>query len=171
VADSRRVVAAPSRSQLLAIYLNDHLAGATSGVALAGRIARNHAGTDAAVELRRLADDVAEDRATLIAIMSRLGVRPASYKVGLAWLAERVARLKPNGQLVGKSPLSSLVELEAMQLGVAGKAAGWRALRELADGNDRIDNDELNQLITRADEQSALLERLRLRAAVQALGA
>ena len=57
-----------------------------------------------------------------------------------------------------------------MRLGVAGKAAGWRTLRVLADTDPRLDRDRLDELIARADSQLSLLEDLRLRAALWALG-
>jgi hypothetical protein len=44
-----------------------------------------------------------------------------------------------------RSPLSDLIELEAMRTGVEGKAALWRALRALADSDSRLDCDELDR--------------------------
>jgi hypothetical protein len=43
-------------------------------------------------------------------------------------IAERVGRLKSNGRIVRRSPLSSLLELEMLRLAVEGKAACWRTL-------------------------------------------
>ena len=43
-------------------------------------------------------------------------------------LGERLGRLKPNGGLVGRMPLSDLIEVEAMSDAVQAKFAGWRAL-------------------------------------------
>jgi hypothetical protein len=56
---------------LLGIYLNDHLAGATGGTQLAWRAAAG--GTAAAGDLRRFAAEVTQDRATLLQIMAALG--------------------------------------------------------------------------------------------------
>src|SRR5579859_6303650 len=70
-----------------------------------------------------------------------------------------------NGRLLGRSPLSDLEELELLRLGVEGKAAGWRTLRTLADADSRLDTGHLDELISRADGQSAQLEELRIRAA------
>ena len=44
--------------------------------------------------------------------MDDLGVGSRA-KDGAAWVAEKLGRLKTNGQLTGYSPLSRLVELEA----------------------------------------------------------
>ena len=82
----------------------------------------------------------------------------------------REGRLKLNGRLLSRSPLSGLEELEMMRLGVTGKAAGWRTLRLLADTDVRLDCGRLDELIARADSQLELLEDLRVRAARLALG-
>jgi hypothetical protein len=114
---------------LLGIYLNDHLAGATGGTQLARRAAGGAGGTSASGDLRRFAAEVAQDRATLLQIMAALGLPVRHYKVYAAWIGEKAGRLKFNGHLTSRSPLSSLEELEMLRLGVEGKAAGWRTLR------------------------------------------
>ncbi|MGI8627945.1 MAG: hypothetical protein ACR2J5_15470 [Geodermatophilaceae bacterium] len=160
-----------TNTSLLGIYLNDHLAGATAGVSLIERTAAAQAGTPAGPPLAKLAKEIAEDREALVEIMSALGVGIARYKLAGAWVAERAGRLKLNGRLLERSPLSSLVELEGMKLGVEGKAALWRSLRALADDDARLDISRLEGLIARAKAQSKTLEKLRLAAAEQALTA
>ncbi|HET7246263.1 MAG TPA: hypothetical protein VFJ07_15630 [Streptosporangiaceae bacterium] len=155
---------------LLGIYLNDHLAGATGGVELARRVAAARREEEAGDALLRFAADVAADRATLLEIMTALGVPVRAYKVCAGWIGEKAGRLKLNGRLLSRSPLSSLEELEMMCLGVAGKAAGWRTLRVLADTDPRLDRSRLDDLIARADSQLKMLEDLRVRAARSALG-
>ncbi len=83
----------------------------------------------------------------------------------------REGRLKPNGYLLTRSPLSSLEELELLRLGVEGKAAGWRTLRTLADRDRRLDSVRLDELISAARRQEALLEGLRVSAADQVIAA
>lgn len=151
--------------QLLGIYLNDHLAGATAGTALAHRIARTHQDQGDGSRLRRLAAEVAQDRAALLDVMTALGIPVRAYKVAAAWAGEKAGRLKFNGHLLTRSPLSSLLELEMMRLGVEGKAAGWRTLRTLADTDRRLDPARLEELIARAARQSEMLEDLRVGAA------
>ncbi|MEN3359258.1 MAG: hypothetical protein V7637_3240 [Mycobacteriales bacterium] len=156
---------------LLGIYLNDHLAGATSGLELVRRMAGAHHGSPSGPTLRRLATEIADDRTALLDIMRTLRVPVRQYKVAGGWIAEKISRLKLNGHLLSRSPLSSLVELEALQIGVEGKAAGWRALRLLATGPGRLDADQLDHLITRATEQAATVDELRLAAAATAFPA
>ena len=151
--------------KLLSIYLNDHLAGATIGVELAKRTLGSNRGTEFELPLSKLTAEIVEDRQTLTALMERLGVPRRSWKVTGAFLAEKVARLKLNGQVVGYSPLSRVVELESLQLGVEGKAAMWRTLREFAGWDKRIDGQEMARLERRAGNQRRGLEELRVAAA------
>jgi hypothetical protein len=161
----------PSEVSMLGIYLNDHLAGATAGTELAHRTARSHRGGKNGGTLRRLAAEIAQDRAALLDIMAALGIRVRRYKVGAAWVGEKAGRLKFNGRLFARSPLSNLEELEMLRLGVEGKAAGWRTLRTLADTDARLDSGRLDELISRARRQADLLEDLRIGAADQVIGA
>jgi hypothetical protein len=156
---------------LLGIYLNDHLAGATGGTQLARRAAGGAGGTAASGALRRFAAEVAQDRATLLQVMLALGIPVRRYKVYAAWIGEKAGRLKFNGHLTSRSPLSSLEELEMLRLGVEGKAAGWRTLRVLAGQDPRLDQGQLDELIARAQRQSGLLEDLRVRAAADVIAA
>jgi hypothetical protein len=155
----------------LGIYLNDHLAGATAGLELARRVAGARQVPATGPELQRFTDELAEDRAALLRIMGTLGVPVRSYKVWAAWAGEKAGRLKPNGHLTARSPLSSLVELEMLRLGVEGKAAGWRTVRVLADRDGRLDAGELDELLSRARRQADFLEEARVRAAQQVIAA
>ena len=153
-----------SRTELIGIYLNDHLAGATVGTELAHRIARHHDEVADRATLQRLAVEINADRRALLEIMALLGVPVRHYKTTAAWLGERAGRLKLNGRLRTRSPLSSLEELELIRLGVEGKAAGWRTLRELADTEPQLNKAWLDELLDRARSQADLLEDLRVRA-------
>jgi len=151
----------------LAIYLGDHYAASVAAVALARRAAASNREGRAGEVLATLADEIEEDRQTLELIMQRLDIRPDRTKVAVAWSAEKLVRLKLNGQLTGYSPLSRLEELEILALGVTGKLALWQALRHAA--THGIPEAELQTLIKRARSQRRRLERQRLEAAVEAL--
>jgi hypothetical protein len=161
---------ARSGHDLLGIYLNDHLAGATGGLELARRMAGSRRGPAADSSLQRVADEIAQDRQALLDMMAALGIPVRAYKVYAAWIGEKAARLKLNGYLLARSPLSDLVELEMLRLGVEGKSAGWRTLRVLADRDHRLGAAQLDELISRARRQADLLEELRVRAADQLIG-
>lgn len=155
---------------LLGIYLNDHLAGAVGGVGLAKRLAGADRHLPGGQLLEQLAVEIDADRVALRDMMAAIDVPVRQYKSWAAQALEKVARLKPNGRLLGRSPLSRVVELEAMRLGVEGKAAGWRTLRVRAERDSRLDSSRLDTLIARARRQIDQLERLRVRAAAEAFG-
>jgi uncharacterized tellurite resistance protein B-like protein len=159
----------PTNSEyLLTVYLNDHLAGATAGVALARRLARNHQGTAFQQQTADLAEQIMQDRRSLLEIMEALNIRPRKIKGALALLAERAGRLKLNGALFRRSALSSVTELEGMRLGVEGKTDGWQALRHIAHDYTGLDAAKLDHLLHRAGQQSNTLQNLRLQAAADA---
>ena len=130
LAEGRKAVSSRiPEPDLIGIYLNDHLAGAT------------------------------------------LGVPVRHYKAYAAWVGEKAGRLKFNGHLTSRSPLSSLEELEMLRLGVEGKAAGWRTLRTLAETDSRLNRGRLDELMAGAREQAGLLEELRVQAAAHLIEA
>ncbi|MGW4894080.1 hypothetical protein ACWEQL_17680 [Kitasatospora sp. NPDC004240] len=159
---------APDRERLLAIYLNDHLAGAYGGAALARRIAREHPDGPGADDLRTLAREITEDRDELVDLMRSFGVRPRWHRQLLGAAAERVGRLKLNGRLVRRSPLSDLLELEAMRTGVQGKTALWKTLRAAAPDGDPL-HTRLWRLASRAERQAGILDARQAEAAARVL--
>jgi hypothetical protein len=158
------------RRALLGIYLNDHLGGATGGLELVRRAARAHSGTAGGEPLRQLASEIAADRRTLLTVMRTLGVPVRSYKVAAGWAVEKVGRLKPNGRLRQRSPLSSVLELESLRVGIEGKKACWRVLHQLAQTDRTLDAAQFEDLITRAERQADTVEDLRMKAAADAFG-
>ena len=147
----------------IGVYLNDHLAGAAGAIELARRAARQH-GRDQTL-LQQIAAEIVRDRAELLDIMARMKVPARRYKQIATWALEKLGRLKLNGRIFGRSPVSDVLEVEALRLAVEGKVAGWVLLRRLADRDDRLDPARLDRLIERAARQAELLEELRIRTA------
>jgi hypothetical protein len=155
-----------SDGRLFAIYLRDHYAGSAAGLALAQRLQRQNRDEAYAGELAALVVAIAADRQKLARLMYVLGVRPDPVKVLIARGGERLARLKRNGRLLSYSPLSRLIDLETLLLGITGKRALWAALRTTAGGlPEALETMELDQLLASAETQLEQVERLRLRAA------
>ncbi|MFD3675738.1 transaldolase [Streptomyces sp. NPDC058613] len=159
----------PESTDFLATYLNDHYAGATGGLELFRRAASAQANTESGTALADLARQVEEDRDSLTRLMSDLGVPTSRSKAAMGWLAEKAGRLKPNGHLLTRSPLSDVLEAESMLLGVQGKAACWRTLHALAETDERLSADRLDTLLERAERQIEVLEELRASAATRTL--
>ena len=153
----------------LSVYLNDHLGGATGGVNLARRLADNNKGTEYGPPLERIAREIEEDVASLREVMARFGVDEDHVKQAGALVLERIGRLKLNGQLMGYSPLSRMLELEGLMLGVTGKRALWLALFGSYRADPRLKGVDLSGLQERANSQRAELERMRRNAAREAL--
>jgi hypothetical protein len=150
------------RPELLGIYLNDHLAGATGGVETARRTRGSNQGTEFGEPLDRICKEIESDRESLEGVMEDLGVGLSRIKPAIGWIGEKLGRLKPNGQLRGYSPLSRIVELELLLLGITGKSRLWTLLDELV--GERSDAD-FPALIARAKDQRARVEEMQVRAA------
>jgi hypothetical protein len=158
--------------QLLKIYLGDHLAAAAGGVDLARRIrGANEDDPELAAPLARICGEIEEDRETLKALADSLGVKAGITKPAAVWAAEKLGRLKLNGQLTGYSPLSRQLELEILYVGITGKMRLWRALEAggvaLPPGSDGLD---FGALAERAALQRDAVGELHLIAASRALG-
>ena len=154
MADSASATGSTTEPTLLGIYLNDHLAGATGGLELA----RRTAGGTPRHRAREDADPAREGDPGgprgLLEFMAALEVPVRQYKVASAWVAEKVGRLKLNGRLLDRSPLSSLVELETLRLGVEGKACLWRTLLVVAKHEPRLDAPRLDASAQEGDRSA-----------------
>ena len=152
----------------LRIYLNDHSAGALTGIELAKRCLKNNEGNELGKYLRTFVAELEEDRSELHQVMDALGLTHDKVKSGMGWAAEKAGRLKLNGQLTGYSPLSRLWEIEGLVLGVTGKRSLWRSLKQVAEKDPRVAVIDLDRLEKRAQAQLEELERHRLEAAKEA---
>ena len=141
---------------MLSIYLRDHHAASAGGVALA----RRALGPD-----HSLANQIARDREALESMIRQLDVAPSATKVGLVRMAELLGRLKLNGRLFKRSPLSRVVELEMLLVGIRGKEALWTALQTASLSFQRID---LDALADSARAQAREVDELRLSAVASA---
>jgi hypothetical protein len=148
----------------LDVYLNDHLAGATVGHELAKRAASSNEGTEFGGPLGEIEHEIAEDRASLVRIMERFDIKQDRVKTTGAYIGEKLGRLKPNAHLTSYSPLSRVVELEFLTLGVTGKLSLWNALLEVEAEDERLDREELSELAARAERQRDQLEEMRRKA-------
>jgi hypothetical protein len=144
---------APTKTDYLETYLQDHRAGAEAGSNLARRMHKENVGTQYEEFLDHLADEIAEDVVVLEQFMERFGVDRSTFKEAGARLGELLGRLKPNNELLGYSPLSRVLEFEALRGGVHGKLSLWDALMEIAPDDDRLDPEEIALLIVRAESQ------------------
>ncbi len=146
---------------LLATYVRDHLAAAAGGAALARRAAGtlDRLDPEDATTLSRLAQEIGEERRTLRRCARALDIRRPRLRELGALIAERLGRVKLNGQLLGTSSLSPILEIDLLITAVSGKGRGWRTLAVLAPENVPADID-LMVLEQRSIEQRGELEAL-----------
>lgn len=140
------------------IYLNDHRAGASGGARLAHRLAASNTPGPYAERLRDLANSISTDTVELDAIRESWGVDGGTAKRLGAIVMERVGRLKPNGHVLEYSPLSRVLEIEALMSGVQAKRQLWRSLRSLTTTHAALAGFDFSLLEKRGDEQLAALE-------------
>lgn len=165
VSGKKQIVTAEKR---LRIYLNDHSAGSLTGLEVAKRCLSSNQGTPLGEYLQQFVAELEDERAELHRVIEALGFPRDKVKDGMGWVAEKAGRLKLNGQITGYSPLSRLVELEGLVIGVTGKRGLWRSLREIAETDPRIAVVDLDRLEKQAQAQLEELEKHRLEAAATA---
>lgn len=143
----------------LAIYLRNHDAAADAGVNLFRRSAASQRDRPYGPELAALREEVEQDRRTYRRLLQAVRTPHDLVQSVALRLGERVGRLKPNGHLVRRAPLSDLIEVEAMLGAVRAKAAGWQALSAVTDPPwaGQVDTSELH---ARALDQAARLEQI-----------
>lgn len=149
----------PDRSsarKALAVYLQDHHAAGRAGTAIARRLAEHVSPAIAGSgELRRVAAEIDEDFATLERVMAAEGVVRSAFKDAVMATGARLGKLKLNGRVSGRAPLSDLIELETLVVGITGKLALWQTL-SAAGSRANVDFDAL---IARAREQRDVVAR------------
>jgi hypothetical protein len=152
----------------LAIYLNDHLAGAEAGLQLLEAL-RQHEDP----VLTRIAHDlysaIVEDRDELTRIMTAAGVTVSPIRKAVGWLSEKGAQLKLAADDPVDGQLRTFELLEALAIGIHGKRALWDALKIGAVDVAALRSANYSHLIARADEQRSTVEVQRLRWAAAAL--
>ncbi len=158
-------------NELLGVYLNDHLAGATAGLELAEKLRDNNQGTELGKVMAALHHDIDQDRAALEEVMARLDVDRHPVKEAAGWMLERLSRLRLNPLLTGSADLTRLLETEALSLGIEGKLRMWAALKEASVRDQRLAGTDYDRLIERASSQRRTLEPHRLAAALQSFSA
>ncbi|MBM7517378.1 hypothetical protein [Nocardioides nitrophenolicus] len=152
-------------------YLQHHWAGSTAGVSLFRRVAGSHGIATVAAGVGRLAEEVAEEREILRRVMHDVGASPSTIGTVAARVGAELGRLKPNGRILTRAPLTDLVEIEALRIAVFGKRSGWEVLRSVADDDPRLDPALLDDLIARSDRQLETLAQLHLTTARRRIAA
>jgi len=145
--------------KLFGLYLSDHLAGATAGQGRLERMARDFTDTPFHAELSALAAQLREEREYVRGLVGDFGLPRRTPRLAAAWVAERAGRLKLNGRLVKRSPMTLVLESELMRSAVMGKLGLWQTLRDLS-GDLGLGDSRFDALAAKAREQIATLDRV-----------
>lgn len=147
---------------LLELYLNDHLAGATAGRSRARRMVQAHADLPIHEDLRELAGELDEEFDRLARLIRELGLTRKWYRQLPAKIGEELGRLKLNNRLLGRSPMTPLLEVELLRGAVNAKAGLWELLCALSP-HLGLEQDEWRALVDRARQQDARLATMHAR--------
>lgn len=126
----------------LRIYLDDHVALMVAEVELLGRCWWSNRSQPLGEFLQRLEDEVKAQKAIVHDMIVRMVGKKtieSRMKQGAAWLAEKLGRLKLNDSLLTYSPLSRVVELEALSAAAQERIALWDNLDSTVRDDSRLD--------------------------------
>jgi hypothetical protein len=149
----------------LAIYLQDHYAGAVAAIEMLEHLIKIHAGKPLERFFSKLHADIKSDRKQLRHVMTVLGFQESMVRDTGAWMAEKLARTKlgfSNGTTVG---LRLVESLEILQLGITGKRLLWRAMFAASKNSPVLQQTDFTHLERRAMKQLERVEAKRLEAA------
>lgn len=155
---------------LLAIYVEDHLALSLGGIRLARRALAENRGTPYAEFLDRLLPELEDDRAVLEDVARALGGARSVLKEVAVVAGEYVGRLKLNGKLFSYSDLSRVWELEGLMAGSESRRGLLKVLARARKKDPRLQGFDFEALEERAKGHREELEHWRLRAADIAFG-
>jgi len=150
----------------LATYLNDHLSGSIAAIELLEHLESVYAGKEMEHFFAELRKDIEADRKELERLMERLEIAQSRPRKAGAWIAGKFAEFKMRLDDSARGPLRLLESLEAVELGINGKLALWRALIAAVEIAPALRGVlDYQRLAGRATEQIERVELRRLEAA------
>lgn len=144
---------------LLGLYLSDHLTGATAGAERIERMAADFVDTPVFAALSELAAEIRGEHLYVQHLIGQLGLRRRPLAEAVSWAGERVGRLKSNGSLLKRSPMTLVLEAELMRSAVVGKLGMWQTLEDNAEALG-LDADQFSDLVQKAEHQRGVLDRV-----------
>lgn len=154
-------------SDPLAIYLNDHIAGASVAIDLLKTMKERHDDESLRQFAVSILVEVEEDEETLRNFAKKIGSGSNVFKEAAAWLTEKASRLKLGASSSGD--FGTFEALEFLSLGIQGKLSLWTALQLVSKSDARLTVLDFEKLIARAKTQYDRVEERRLSVAADAL--
>jgi len=154
--------------ETLSVYLNDHLAGSVAAIDLLDHLIADDPEPALQRELVELQSGLQLEQRTLRTLIDSIGSE-SKLSQAMAWVGEKVARLKV-GYGPGDSPsLRRFEALETLALGFCGRRLLWHTLAYLCEQDALRSELDFRELEEKAGHDAGKLERLRLDAALGAL--
>ena len=156
----------PSTRDQLVVYLRNHDAALLAWSERLHLTARSHLLPSARDVLAGLAEEVRSDRGELARVMQALGVPPSRLQRLVTVVGERLGRLKPNDSWSRRTPLTDVVELEALGVAALGTLRlwqtllTWQSLEGVGPLSAWLDALDLEGLVARSVRRVETLERL-----------
>jgi hypothetical protein len=161
---SRRDNAVDRKRDALVTYLRDHLSGSDVALQVVRRlITTQGSGRDGSL-FWQLADEFKQERATVRALLERLGASPNSPKRAASYVSSAVIGTVAGG---AAGDLSLLRSLEGLAVGIQGKRCLWRSLQALG-ARASLAHVDYAELESRAVRQWEFVEERRREAAAAA---
>jgi hypothetical protein len=145
---------------ILATYLDDHLAGSVHAIELLKTMRDDHKNEPLGEFAGKLIPEIEADRQQLLRLVERIGAGGSEMKQLAGWVGEKIGRIKLSHRVTNS--LSTFEALEFLELGIHGKWALWRALAEVSPAEPRLQGVDFQRLIRRADAQHSQVEEFRL---------
>ena len=149
----------------LAVYLEDHYAGAVGAIELLTHLTEAHKHKPLESFFRDLHAEVTADHKQLHNLMAALGLQESKVRNAGAWIAEKLGRAKLGFSADETGDLRLLQALESLFLGITGKQALWRALAVARETSPVLQQTDFVGLEERASEQASRVEMKRLETA------
>ena len=161
---SRRVNTTDRKREALVAYLRDHLSGSDTALQVVRRLAGTQGGGRDGSLFWQLVDELKHERATIRAVLERLGASAASPKRAASYVTGAVLSTMAGGT---DGDLSLLRFLEGLAVGIQGKRCLWRSLQALG-ARVALDHVDFRELESRAVRQWEFVDERRRAAAVAA---
>jgi hypothetical protein len=152
----------------LKTYMKDHYAGSVAALQLLDHLIRTNAAKPQESFFVALRREVSEDQTALEKMLHQLDGAEGLMRNAVAFLGEKLSRVKLLLEDPSGSRLAYFEKLEALALGIEGKRALWRALGAVAGEAPTLRNVDFDRLDQRADAQRKRVEAVRIQAAREA---
>ena len=133
--------------EFLQIYIRDHDGASSGGLHLAERCLESNKTTPIAPALQSLVATLTDAQTALRSLAEHLGIERSLIREATTWVGAALDSLKLNGRLTTYSPLSRVVELEALSSAVAAQLRLWETLMAIAPLDTRLDAAEAERRI------------------------